>query len=391
MMTAMPVVTMVPMVATMPTMVMTPAVMTMPTMMAAPMDLRRDILRRMLGGRGCGRVDKRHRLRAVGRCCNCEQSRDSCKSKDRPDVHLHEFSPWSANSDTVCSTQPDRVGIKLEERRECVLNVRAALMNASTAARDDVESVKPNADEHVVVMSSAEGGSDAAHLTHAIVIRQRRHVRVVRRSCLRIARAGNIAGHGQRVAAMDDGNRGLWIMRGGHCRRRHRRFQKVLKLTAPIALHARNDHRSAWAVFLLVMGVADPHRIRTRIAGTAIDRNAPGCAANDPAALRGKFFCSQPMSRRCNRHRLGPRRARRRQHDQACEEANENYRSPRHNAPSHTLVPRQRLRLRRARQHQEIAESRPLPAPLRALKNPWPRPPSPLNKADVVDRKIPHP
>ncbi len=132
-------------------------------------------------------------------------------------------------------------------------------------------------------------------------------------------------------------------------------------LTAPIALHARNDHRSAWAVFLLIMGVADPHRIWTRIARTAIDRNASRRAANDPAALRGKLFGGQPVCGRCNRRRLGLRCGRRRHHDQASEEANENCRNPHHDAPSRALVPldgRQRLRLTRARQQARIPQKR---------------------------------
>lgn len=125
-------------------------------------------------------------------------------------------------------------------------------------------------------------------------------------------------------------------------------------LAAPMAAHARHDHRSARAIFLLVVSITDPHGIRTGIVRAAIDGNAPRRAANDPAALRGKFLGGQSVGGHGDQRRLGARYARRRQNDQAREKAKENCRSPNHGSPSRTLVPRQRLRLRRAGQHQEI-------------------------------------
>lgn len=83
----MPVTAMMPMVAAMP------ALMTMPTMMTAPANFRRDILGGLLRGCRCGGVNERHRLRVVDRCGNRKQARNSGKSEDRLDIHLHEFSP----------------------------------------------------------------------------------------------------------------------------------------------------------------------------------------------------------------------------------------------------------------------------------------------------------
>lgn len=91
-MAAMPVVTMVPMAAVMPAMMPAPAVVTMPAVMAAPVNFL-DVFRRLFCRCRCRRIDKRYRLRTIGRRGNREQPGDSRKSEDRPDVHLHEFSP----------------------------------------------------------------------------------------------------------------------------------------------------------------------------------------------------------------------------------------------------------------------------------------------------------
>jgi len=109
----------------------------------------------------------------------------------------------------------------------------------------------------------------------------------------RIAGTGNIARHRKRVHAIDDGDCRLWSLRGSDPCGSDRRVSYAL--TAPVTAHARYNHRAARPILLLVMRVADAHGIRSRIARPAIDRNAPRGAANDPAALRGKFLGGETM------------------------------------------------------------------------------------------------
>lgn len=147
------------------------------------------------------------------------------------------------------------------------------------------------------------------------------------------------------VVAMNDA---LWssLSAGAARRKRIANLLPALRTTsaAPVAVHAWHDHRSARAVFLLVVGVADALGIRAGITRTAINPNAARCAPNDLAALRRKFVCREPMTTGLGVSRRRLRlRARWKSHDnQTCEEAQEtgeNGRSPcpHHESPSRTL------------------------------------------------------